>query len=51
MEKGVFSCSVAATSTATSPVASSSVSGDATADKAKHLEYLRRIVERGVVVF
>ncbi|KAF7871463.1 hypothetical protein EAF04_003570 [Stromatinia cepivora] len=51
VENGVFACSVATTSTATSPVPSHSAYGDSVTDKGKHLEDLRRIVERALPVF
>ncbi|TEY71289.1 hypothetical protein BOTCAL_0096g00060 [Botryotinia calthae] len=50
VENGIFACSVSATSTATSPRASTSVYGDAATDKGKYLKDLRRIVERGIPV-
>ncbi|KAF7910237.1 uncharacterized protein EAE98_012192 [Botrytis deweyae] len=51
VESGIFACSVETTSTATSPRASTSVYGDAATDKGKHLKDLRRIVERGFLLF
>ncbi|KAJ8058160.1 hypothetical protein OCU04_013014 [Sclerotinia nivalis] len=51
VENGLFACSVATSSTATSPVPSHSVYGDLVTDKGKYLEDLRMIVERAIPVF
>lgn len=51
LESGIFACSVASTTTETSPRPSHSWHSESAAtDKGKHLEDLRRMVEEGIPV-